>query len=315
MERNKSLDIAKGIAIILMMYGHLRYTIWNMDTVYCWIYSFHMPLFIYITGLLTNVKRGQKTVQIWAKIKKILVPYVIWNVIGYVINNILQLDNRTVGQFIHGLIVGDNLNSNLPTWYLLSFCWIAAFSVYILPLLNTVKKLIIADAVAVILVLCMPFFSGMQDYFRIKGVIALAPFFITGYLLKKINFRLPWWLVPVLLYVGFKLGRENAVQSWRYVTVGNGDICVPYLYLLSAICTILAAVELCRYIAMVPGSGLIGIFGKHTLVILCTHWLFGNILSRYMEYGMMLFLIVFVIECVIIAGVEYATRKNDKISS
>ena len=271
--------------------------------------------FIYITGLLTNVKRGQKTVQIWAKIKKILVPYVIWNVIGYVINNILQLDNRTVGQFIHGLIVGDNLNSNLPTWYLLSFCWIAAFSVYILPLLNTVKKLIIADAVAVILVLCMPFFSGMQDYFRIKGVIALAPFFITGYLLKKINFRLPWWLVPVLLYVGFKLGRENAVQSWRYVTVGNGDICVPYLYLLSAICTILAAVELCRYIAMVPGSGLIGIFGKHTLVILCTHWLFGNILSRYMEYGMMLFLIVFVIECVIIAGVEYATRKNDKISS
>jgi len=282
MKRDKSLDIAKGIAIILMMYGHLRYHYANMDTIYSWIYSFHMPLFIYISGLLTNVKKEKNYLQLWQKIKRILVPYAIWNVVGYYINHVLQLDKRNVPQFIHGLLIGDNLNSNLPTWYLLSFCWITLFAFFILPLLDTVKKLIAADIVAILLVMCLPMVLNTQDFFRLKGFVALLPFFITGYLLKKINFQLPWWLIPLLLYVGFKLGRVNAVQSWRYITVGIGDVCVPYLYLLSAICTTLALVEICKYLSRVPVFEVFGVFGKHTLVILCTHWLLGNILATYM---------------------------------
>ena len=72
MKRDKSLDIAKGIAILLMMYGHLRYTYVNMDTLYSWIYSFHMPFFMYITGVLTNKKAENKWNQIKNKSLKIL---------------------------------------------------------------------------------------------------------------------------------------------------------------------------------------------------------------------------------------------------
>lgn len=304
MERDKSLDIAKGIAIILMMYGHLYYTEYNMDSFYCWIYSFHMPFFVYISGLLTTTKSSRKTTQLWEKMRKILMPYAVWNGIGYGINRTLQLDNRTISQFIHGVIIGDNLNSNLPTWYLLSFWWILVFSICVLPLLDTVRKLVVADVVAVVLVLFITLFNGVHDYFRFKGMIVLLPFFITGYLMKKIEFHLPWWLIPVLLQIGYKIGRKNAVLSWRYVTVGNGDICVPGLYLLSAICTTLALIEICRHLAMIPGSGLIGIFGKHTLVILCTHWLLGNILSKYLGYGKTLFWTVLGIECLLITGLE-----------
>lgn len=43
-------DIAKGIAIILMVLGHssLPAVIQN------WIYSFHMPFFFFISGVLTK---------------------------------------------------------------------------------------------------------------------------------------------------------------------------------------------------------------------------------------------------------------------
>jgi fucose 4-O-acetylase-like acetyltransferase len=304
MQRDKSLDLAKGIAIILVMYGHLRYTVLNMDTLYGWIYSFHMPFFIYITGLLTGLKTEKKSDQLWSKIKKILFPYLIWNVVGYVISIVLRIQQMTVSQFIHGLVFGDNLKCNLPTWYLLSYFWVALFAIYVLPLLDTIWKLIAADVISIGLVFGISFFPDMRVYFRLKGAIVLLPFFIMGYLVKKIDFKLPWWLIPILLYAGFKMERLNAVRSWRSVTVGNGDICVPYLYLGSAVCTILAMTAICSYLAKIPGSGIIGILGRHTLFILCTHWVIGNVLVMYMDYGNSLFLGVLFIECVFVGVFE-----------
>jgi fucose 4-O-acetylase-like acetyltransferase len=305
MQRDKSLDLAKGIAIILVLYGHLRYTVLNMDTLYGWIYSFHMPFFIYITGLLSNTKMEKRSVQLWNKIKKIILPYVIWNVVGFGVNCVFRIQQMTVYQFVHGVVFGDNLKCNLPTWYLLSYFWIALFAICVLPLLDATWKIIAAEAAAVGLVFGISFFPDMQDYFRLKGAIALLPFFIMGYLVKKIDFKLPWWLIPILLYAGFKLERLNAVRSWRSVTVGNGDICVPYLYLGSAVCTILAMTAICSYLAKIPGSGIIGILGKHTLFILCTHWLIGNVLAIYMDYGGLLFLCVFFMECVFVGVFEF----------
>jgi hypothetical protein len=261
---------------------------------------------------LTSAKTEKKSVQLWSKIKKILFPYFIWNVVGYVISMVLRIQQMTVSQFIHGLVFGDNLKCNLPTWYLLSYFWIAVFTIYVLPLLDTIWKLIAADALSIALVFGISYFPDIPDYFRLKGAFVLLPFFITGYLVKRINFALPWWLTPVLLYAGYKLERLNAVRSWRSVTVGNGDICVPYLYLGSAICTILAMITLCRYLVKIPGSGIIGVLGRHTLFILCTHWVIGNVLAMYMDYGKSLFLGVLFIECVFIGIFELLTHMRMK---
>ena len=311
MKRDKSLDVAKGIAIILMVYGHLKYTEYNMDTLYSWIYSFHMPFFVYITGWLTQARTEKKLVRTWKKAVGIFVPYVIWNVIGYIILISLGLVRETQYEFTRGLLLGNNLNSNLPTWYLWAYFLISLFAIYILPLIDDVKKLVAVDVIAIILVFWIVTLPEMQIYFRWKATLALMPFFITGYLLKKIKFQLPWWMIPVCLYIGFKLGRVNAVRSQRYVTVGNGDICVPYLYLLSAFLTTLAVVEICKYIAKIPGSELIEVFGKHTLIILCTHWLLGKMFATQMEYGVELFTYVFLIECVFVGGMElYAVLRQ-----
>lgn len=304
MKRDKSFDIAKGFAIILMMYGHLRYTEYNMDTVYSWIYSFHMPFFVYITGWLTVARTEGQIRRICKKAVGIFVPYVIWNVIGYVVQINLGLVRETQYEFTRGMILGNNLNGNLPTWYLWSYFLISIFAVFILPLVDDIKKLVVLDVVSIALVFWIVTLPEMQIYFRWKATLALLPFFITGYLLKKINFKLPWWLIPVFLYVGFKLGRINAKSCGRYITVGSGDVCIPSLYLLSAFLTTLALIELCKYFAKIPGSGILGVFGKHTLVILCTHWLIGKVLGVYMEYGKEMFWYVFSIECIFVACLE-----------
>lgn len=61
-KRDKTIDILKGTAIILMVLGHVIQTIYAPDNydenlIFKFIYSFHMPLFIFISGYLTGMKQ------------------------------------------------------------------------------------------------------------------------------------------------------------------------------------------------------------------------------------------------------------------
>lgn len=60
MQRNSVIDIAKGIGIILVILGHL---VSYEDYISSYIFSFHMPLFFFITGYLTKDNSDWKDVE------------------------------------------------------------------------------------------------------------------------------------------------------------------------------------------------------------------------------------------------------------
>ena len=62
------IDTAKGIGIILMVLGHIGLG----SYAYSSIYSFHMPLFFFISGLLFSAPDKRKLVK---RCKTILIPY------------------------------------------------------------------------------------------------------------------------------------------------------------------------------------------------------------------------------------------------
>ena len=62
-ERYNELDLMKGIGIILVYLGHsfnLHTLEWNKLFLYLYrtTYSFHMPLFFFISGLISNTDRN-----------------------------------------------------------------------------------------------------------------------------------------------------------------------------------------------------------------------------------------------------------------
>lgn len=74
-DRNSNIDLVKGIGIILLIIGHISDG--NLQKV---IYSFHMPLFVVISGFLFTYpldKRG----FIIQRAKSLLYPYVSFNLI------------------------------------------------------------------------------------------------------------------------------------------------------------------------------------------------------------------------------------------
>lgn len=85
-DRLIELDIFKGLAILLVVCGHVISKNWidaiDKNPVYTWIYSFHMPLFFFISGFLVNYTyNGDLFNTIRKKVRCLLIPYFVWSLI------------------------------------------------------------------------------------------------------------------------------------------------------------------------------------------------------------------------------------------
>lgn len=84
--RNTSMDILKGIGIVLMVYGH------TFAKGHDYIYLFHMAIFFMASGFLFSNKKinSAKDIQniIVRKLKSLYVPYIVCNIIFLSLTNI-----------------------------------------------------------------------------------------------------------------------------------------------------------------------------------------------------------------------------------
>lgn len=80
--RNYYIDYLKGILIFLVVLGH--FTSWtnSSDFLFKYIYSFHMPFFILISGYLFSKSIEKKSIEIVKKqFKRLIVPHLSFNII------------------------------------------------------------------------------------------------------------------------------------------------------------------------------------------------------------------------------------------
>lgn len=84
--RNNNIDIIKGIAIILMVYGH------TFGVARDFIYLFHMPVFIFVSGYCFNKAHGASLQQaeeyFFSRVRRLLVPYMGFNIVYAILNNV-----------------------------------------------------------------------------------------------------------------------------------------------------------------------------------------------------------------------------------
>ena len=82
--RNEWLDVAKGITIILMVFGHTGFS-----TYWVWfIYAFHMPLFFIASGWTSNWTKYNIHKFIFHKVRTLLFPFIIYSCIVLIINDL-----------------------------------------------------------------------------------------------------------------------------------------------------------------------------------------------------------------------------------
>ncbi len=99
--RSLWVDYAKGIGIILVVYGHVARGVFfaglNFDrgvfeSVDSVIYSFHMPLFFFLSGLflLASMAKRDSISLLRGKVDTILYPYVVWSLLQAIVQVVLS---------------------------------------------------------------------------------------------------------------------------------------------------------------------------------------------------------------------------------
>jgi len=168
MKRNPFYDNARLLLIFLVVFGHMIQPFKDgsteVNTLYMWIYTFHMPAFILLAGFFAKGYGNKDYILNLAK--KLLLPYVIFQIIYTVFYYLIGKDG-----WYQGI-----LSPQWSLWFLVSlFCWHI--------LLIWFKKIPPAAGItiAVTLGLVVGYVDEIGHTLSISRTFFFFPFFLIGY--------------------------------------------------------------------------------------------------------------------------------------
>ena len=207
MKRDLYWDSLKFVLIFLVVYGHIapRYmegSQFNM-AIFNFIYMFHMPLFIFVSGRFSHIRDRKRYKQ---SIFRLFETYVVFQII------------RTAFQVLLGgkLTIGCLYTPQWTLWYLIALIY-WRLMVYYMPekWLKQRKYLIFLS----VLICLMAGFIPLDYPFVVQRTLTFLPFFVLGYYSIDVDIRncinkIPSWFAFSLLIVGFAFfyilfGKQN----------------------------------------------------------------------------------------------------------
>lgn len=113
-KRIEWIDTAKGIGMIFVQMGHTYFP----DIIINWIYSFHMPLFFFLSGVTYRGERYNFKEYFIRKIKSFLIPYLLFCIISILSSRILQALSGNINLNIKDIVCSVLLNfPQRPYWF------------------------------------------------------------------------------------------------------------------------------------------------------------------------------------------------------
>lgn len=213
--RDPFLDNARYWVMLLVVVGHFMTELQDIPEVkgfYTWIYLFHMPVFILISGFTARRYVGDAR-QVKRMISTLVIPYLL-------VESGLEITEMALAG---GPISLHLLEPDWLTWFIAAlFIW----------RLTTPIWLAIRWPIPVsILVSIVGGLAPVSDVLAIPQVIGFLPFYVVGMHLHRAHFDLlvrPWIRVAsvaalVLALVVCQLRHEEWVISWLYYRDGYGE--------------------------------------------------------------------------------------------
>lgn len=99
-EYNITFGTLTGTAIVMVVAGHLGYGVLTVGDLFPY-YSFHVPLFMFISGYFyKEVGKGQTFGYVKKKVRRLLVPYLLWNLVYGLLAWLLRGHGFSMGEEI-----------------------------------------------------------------------------------------------------------------------------------------------------------------------------------------------------------------------
>ncbi len=273
------LDSAKGIGIILIILGHV---LPSNNYIRNWIYSFHVPLFFIISGMLLSYKSSwiykDKKSIIKNKAKQILYPYATFSMLAIFIMflqeviRLLLFNNASFAPILVNVIFTVFLDGYMSLWFLPALFLAELMFIFIYR--SKLNKPLILIALVIMEILgCSIVQNNLNSYiFLLLNIITRAGIgtcfiFVGFYIFKYINYiKSKVLYIAIVIYglINLLTSQMNLPIDLHYSELGN-----PILYFASSIFGSLFVIITCKYIF--GKSKLMQFFGKNSLIIMATH--------------------------------------------
>ena len=278
-KRIEWIDISKAYGIFLIVFGHVITHSNNLSQLYKYIYSFHVPFFFLLSGIVLTNNKNFKT-KIANNFKKIVIPYLLFSLLFLIPyyffgNGVSENLNRDVSfNFIDNIFgifrgISETIPQNRPLWFLP--CLFIVKTIYDLILckidLKKIKNFILLELLFI--ALGIVFQNIEQLPWCINQSIVMLCFYNIGYAfsnkinsIKKVNIVFP----IIFLIIGFIFELLNGNINVMNNSYGN-----YILFFASSIFTITGYILLFNKIKLTKLSKLTNFIGKNTLYILIFH--------------------------------------------
>lgn len=286
---NYEFLLLQSIGIILVVLGHKG----GLSLFSEWfpIYSFHMPLFIFISGYFyrTNNEEDLKT-YIVKKFKSLMIPYFVWNFIyGIIVNILLHYNIVDFGTsinfrslFIDPWITGHQFGLNVATWFVPALFIIQIIYVALRKAFTYIKfnnEYFILSILMIIGAIGVAFankgYTG-DKYLTIVRTMFLIPFYQMGYLYKiklenkyNINSIVYFITLFIVQFILFKKYSQLPFSAVFCNEFNRDNIFLPYL---TSITGIMFWLRICKILVSSVGENKITKYiGSNTFTIMTHH--------------------------------------------
>ena len=187
-KRIEWLDILKGFLIITVMMGHTEGIPIGLKT---WIYSFHMPLFFFLSGFTLSVDKYDFKTFLQKKLKTLLLPGITFMIIIGAYSILVLKVKLTVQNFFLGVIMQMRGQDITIAWFLVCL-FLSEITLYIIIKFlkdNNKNVSILLMVISMLNFIYIKFISKSLSNtilpYSIDVIGIVIPFIYLGYLTKK----------------------------------------------------------------------------------------------------------------------------------
>ena len=277
MNRDLKIDGLKFIMIFCVVLGHLKFNDYGIH-ISKMLFSFHMPVFVFLSGYLTSLSPdwGKR----WMWIKQTLCIYAVAQVLHIILG--LCLHHQLSLHFYQHLSIKDLICPEYTLWYLICLVYwrISVWTVF--------RSM--DDILLLALSLMLAIISGFVplDYeFSFQRAFAFFPVFVLGLLFKKhdgLSFleKVPSVIALFLLVAGLLVARQLPAYLPAIHYTDSHDLVLRCLQTLMGIVLCLCIIRLSRF----GFTERFAEYGKYTLWIYLGHSYLTriNVIERFLHH-------------------------------
>lgn len=252
-ERNKLLDYMRGITVFLMVLGHciqigsgneyIKKQAYFDDTIYQIIYTFHMPMFMIISGFLYGNTLNKYSLKkgICRNIKKYLsIILIVWII-------------KALFEFSYKNIIEILKNFYLILWFIWALLFISTISLII-------EKIVKHSKLLIYCLMILSFFF-LPDCGRLSIYKYMFPYYIIGLYIYKLRYKqnniknskfLLYSCIVIYIALLFYYNRNTFIYTSGITLLGNNNYLLQLIidlhrYIIGA-CGCYIFYRLCRFL-------------------------------------------------------------------